>query len=450
MITKRMIAWNLMALVAFSSGLSAGQDSTLPERLTLERAIALGLQNHPRIERSRHEVQAAEASTRGARAQYYPWVSVQGIAKDGLPGAAGGLDLVGLPGSPFFDKVAIAVNVNFTAYDFGRTGNQVDKARFTTASLRSREEAARAGIVWRVKTAYYHCLQAEELTRVARETLEERKLTARAAQVYYDANLRSKLDANLSQVNVKEAEAELVRAENQGRSSYAALNFAMGVAGRATYELEPAPADRPFAASPEGLIEKALASRPDLQAVNLEVQAEVASVNAARSERYPHIAAVASVGRARFPAELDGDQWLVGVGLNVPLFTGFALESRIDRAQAKLEAAEALRKELVQQVRYEVQKTYMDLETARALALATEARASLAEETLRLASQMYGAQLGSLLDVTQAELALARSKLQQVQAQYDIMITASTLEFVLGEGVGDVPSVPLEASLSVN
>jgi outer membrane protein TolC len=400
--------------------------------LVLDEAIAMALAQHPRVERSRFESQAAEEGVRAARSNYYPWVAVEGIAKDGLSGAAGGLGLVGLPGSPFFDKLAIAVNVSFNALDFGRTSNAVDAARFTAASLRSREEAEKAAVVWQVRTAYYRCLQAEELLRVARDTLEERKLTARQARIYYEAELRSKLDASLSEVRVKEAEAELIRAENQRQLSFATLNLAMGVPGGGAYRLAPTSADSEPGESLEGLVERSLLSRPDLEAAHLEAQAVQASLDAARSERLPQIRAVASFGKARFAEGVDGKDWLVGVGVSVPVFTGFSVDSRIHQAEARLRAARARRKEIVQRVRFEVQRAYLDLGTARSLEQAARAQASLAEESLRLATQRYGAQLGSFLDLTAAELSLVRSKQARAQAVYDVMIARATLDFVVG------------------
>ncbi|MFQ5789159.1 MAG: TolC family protein [Acidobacteriota bacterium] len=431
---KKMLGFAAVAWVV-QTGVPAGQEALPPERLSVDQAIIIALENHPRIERSQHETQAAEAGVREARAGYYPQVFLQGIAKDGLSGATGGLGLVGLPASPFFDKFADAVNVSYTAYDFGRTRNRVEVARFTAASLRSTEEAERARIVWLVRTTYYRCLQAEELLAVARETLEERKLTARQAQVYFEVELRSKLDANLAQVHVSEAEAWLARVENARRLGYAALNRAMGVGVRTVYQLEPVSLETDVAETIEDLTETALTGRPDLQAVSQGIRAAEASLHAARSERWPRVTAVASAGYARFQADVDGERWVVGVGFSVPVFTGFALQSRIQRARENLRAAEAARTELVHQLCYEVQQAYLELETARAAGRAAEARAVLAEESLRLASQRYGAQLGSFLDLTQTEVALAAAKQARVQALYDFKIAKATLDLVVGAPV---------------
>jgi len=135
--------------------------------------------------------------------------------------------------------------VGFTALDFGRTSSQVKAARFTAVSLGSAREAERARIVWLVAATYYRCLQAEESYRIARDMLEERKLTARQAQVYFDAELRSKLDYNLARVNVSEAEAALLEAGNHRLAGYAALNQAMGVEGGESYDMAPVALDMP-------------------------------------------------------------------------------------------------------------------------------------------------------------------------------------------------------------
>jgi outer membrane protein len=429
-----LVLASVAALLA--AGTSESQDRLPPESLNLEEALAIALAHHPLLERTAHEARAAEQAVREARSSYFPQIYLQGIAKDGLSGATGGLGLVGLPASPFFDKLATAVNLGFTALDFGRTSSQVKAARFTAASLASEREAERARIVWLVAATYYRCLQAEELYRIARDMLEERKLTARQAQVYFDAELRSKLDYNLARVNVSEAEAALLEAGNHRLAGYAALNQAMGVEGGEIYDMAPVALDMPPPAMLSELMAKALSARPDRKALDDEIHAAEASFDAVRAERLPRFVAVASAGYARFDDDFEGDkQWVAGVGFSVPLFTGFSLESRIEHSRERILGARAARRELLQRLRYEVQRTQLELETARGLARAAEQRAKIAEETLRLASQRYGAQLGSFLDIVEAELALASSKQAHIGAVYDFKIAEATLDYVVGSRV---------------
>ncbi len=191
----------------------------------------------------------------------------------------------------------------------------------------------------------------------------------------------------------------------------------------------------PAAALPE-LLAMALSARPDLKALDDEVRAAESSLDAIRAERLPRLIAIASAGYARFDEDFEGDrQWVAGVGFTVPLFTGFALESRIERSRERLLGAEAARRERLERVRYEVRRAQLELETARGLARAAERRAAIAEETLRLASQRYGAQLGSFLDVATAELALASSKQAHIGAVYDFKIAEATLDYVVGSAL---------------
>ncbi len=247
-----------------------------------------------------------------------------------------------------------------------------------------------------------------------------------------------------------DAEAELIRARNSRHLSFAALNRVMGIRGRTDYQLQAIALDGGADETLEDLINKALVHRPDLQSLNLEARAAEASLDAARSERMPWVSAVASVGKARFREDFDGENWLVGVGFTVPLFTGFALESQIHQTEAKLRAAEATQRELVNRIRYEVQQAYFALETAESVAEVTRAQVTLAEESLRLATQRYAAQLGSFLDLTQAEVALVRSKQKRAQAVYDVLIAEATLDYVLGasvdEGEPEVVARKTEAS----
>jgi outer membrane protein TolC len=179
------------------------------------------------------------------------------------------------------------------------------------------------------------------------------------------------------------------------------------------------------------LFERALAGRPELLAVEQEVRAAGAFLDAAESERLPRLTAVASAGYARFET-VARDRWVAGLGFSVPVFTGFSIDSRIDAARERLRAAEAARREVAQQVRHEVEKAYLELETAREITRVAQAQAAVAEETLRLASQRYGAQLGSFLDLVEAEVSRTAARQAHAQAAYDFKVGLATLEYVVG------------------
>lgn len=125
-----------------------------------------------------------------------------------------------------------------------------------------------------------------------------------------------------------------------------------------------------------------------------------------------------------------------GVGFTLPSFTGLALESRIHQTEAKLHAAAATHRELVHEICYEVQRAYFEHETVKFVTEVARAQVTLAEESLRLATQRYGAQLGSFVDLTEVEVALVRSKQKRAQAVYDILIAKATLDYVTGASVG--------------
>ena len=193
--------------------------------------------------------------------------------------------------------------------------------------------------------------------------------------------MRSKLDANLAQVNQSGAEAEVLRVENERTIGFASLNLAMGVEGRSAYELEP---------------------------VSLEMEA------------------VEPLER-----QIERERWVAGLDFSLPVFTGFAINSRIDAASERLRAMEAARRELRQQVRHEVERAYLGLETARELARVAQTQATVAEATLRLASQRYGAQLGGFLELVQAEVSLTAAKQAHAQVAYDFKLALATLEYVV-------------------
>ena len=106
---------------------AAGQtDAPSPsEKLSLDQAVKLAMENHPALREAEAAVEAAEAELKQVRAGYYPQLSLAGIGKIGLSGATGALGLAGFPGSPFFRNLAYSANWYQTIFDFGRTKRRV-------------------------------------------------------------------------------------------------------------------------------------------------------------------------------------------------------------------------------------------------------------------------------------------------------------------------------------
>jgi outer membrane protein len=113
----------------------------------------------------------------------------------------------------------------------------------------------------------------------------------------------------------------------------------------------------------------------------------------------------------------------------MPLFTGFMIENQIREAKAQKAAAEAASMNIEQALTQQVTNSYLDtISFAQQIKLGEE-QVKTSQEALNLAKQRYKLGLGSIVEVTQAEVALTAAQTRLAEAQYDYKIAEVTLAY---------------------
>ncbi len=406
--------------------------------LSLERAVRIALEKHPALQRAEAAVSAAEAEVKQVRANYFPQLSFSAIGKLGLSGATGALALPGFPGSPFFRNTAYSANWYQTVFDFGRTKHRVALQQAVVENLRLKKQAEEERIVLVVRRAYFSVLEAQRLQQVAEETVKERDLTVKRVQAYFQAQLRSRLEVNLAQANLAEAQGSLIQARNAVHTAFAALQAALGVEGEPAYELQEPGAEMLSLPPREELVQSALNHRPDLRALEAKLTSLSEAIGLAHRERRPEIRGFAAAGQGRFGGTSVKNiqrHGLGAMGLFFPFFTGGRLEAREQEARAEMQGVSASRDELRQQIRLEVTQAYYQLVdlAERIQVAAQEERA--AQEALRMARARFQAQLASFLELTTAEVALTRAETNGARTLFQYQRARAELEFATGQTV---------------
>src|SRR5215472_15291930 len=208
--------------------LASAAQAQSPVHLSLRQAIETALRQNPSVAAARHELEAADARIREARAGYYPQVGFNGIAKAGLSGATNALGLVGLPASPLYRNFADSLNVSQSVFDFGRIKHQLAQARKLRDAAECDVAAVEADVTIEVERAFYGLLRAQRLRDVAAEMIRAREATVRQAQALYEGQMRSRVDLDLARANLASAQLVATEADNAARIAVAKLGQALG------------------------------------------------------------------------------------------------------------------------------------------------------------------------------------------------------------------------------
>ena len=120
------------------------------------------------------------------------------------------------------------------------------------------------------------------------------------------------------------------------------------------------------------------------------------------------------------------------MSVSVPIFSGYAPTYRIRAAEAQVEARNAQLERLRLQVALDVWVAYQNLITATQSLRTTADLLSSAEQSERVALGRYKAGVGSILDVLNAQSALASARQQRIQSTFNWNISRATLAQAMG------------------
>jgi TolC family type I secretion outer membrane protein len=406
-----------------------------PLRLTLSEATALALRQQPTIRAAQGSLTAAEARIPQARSSYYPRIDLQsGVASSEFVSST--TNQRTRSDSTFFNLQGRQL-----LYDFGKTAALVDEAKAGSQVAAGELERVRDVVVQNVRQAYFGVLQARRLVAVADAALARSELNLRSARGFFDVGTKPKSDVTKAEVEVANARVDVIRARNLVRFSQTSLANALGLDATVPIEIEDILTYEAVALDPVQLAAEALGNRPELRQAQSRLDGARAQLAGARAGYLPDLTLNGSVGYAGDDAlvSVDGvagvsfsETWSVSGQLTWNLFQGFFTQNRVKETQALAETARANYETVELQVRLEVEQAYIVVVEAAERIGATEKAIESARENLRLAQGRYDAGVGTILELTEAQLSLSNAEADNVRALTDYRVGLAVLDRVVG------------------
>lgn len=410
-------------------------------RLNRTQAEQLAIKNNPRISVGRLLALAQHQIYRETRAAELPVFTGELTAADANEGSRIGAGALNAP--RLLDHAGGGVTLSQLITDFGRTINLVSSSNLLQKAQNANALATTEDIVSATDQAFYNALQAQALLKVAQQTVSTRQSVEHQVDELTKNKLKSTLDLAFAQVNLSQAKLLQLDAENNVDSTIAALTAVLGFDKQIGYELveenTQLPAPPPDV---EVLTNIALTQRPDLQALTYDQQAAERFRRAQRDQLFPTISALGIAGGTPVRPDCFGgcfpnyftSSWYgsVGVNMNVPIFNGFLYTAQASEANFRAKAAAENTRDLRDQVVRDVRTAWLSANTAFQRVGVSEELAKEADLGLSLAESRYQLGLGSIVELSQAQLQQADAAIGYVNAQYQYRLSLTTLNFEIG------------------
>ncbi len=428
-----------LALTAAGSAVAA-QPPAAPAaqpsaRLTLAEAEHTAIQNNPNISVARLLALAQAQMVREARSGLMPMLSGDLTAVGAHDGSRITAGFINNPS--IYDRAAGGLTVSQLITDFGRTHNLIRSAQSTAQAQLEDERATEQDITLTVDQAYYQVLTAQDVLKVAQETVAERQATVDQVGALTKAKLRSDVDLSFADVQLSQAKLLLLDARDQDQTAMADLNAVLGSEQDRQYALvdqAPAnPAPPPQSAGP--LVQQAFAARPDLAALNDDFMAATQYSKAERDLWMPTISALATVGGTPVRADQIQSSWYGAAGANIgiPIFNGLLFNADIRAAKLRAGAAQQQVRNLEDNIARDVRTAVLDAQDAFQRIGVTEEMLSQSNMALDLSQRRYNIGLSSIVELTQAQLAQTQAEIAEVNARYAYQTALAQLRYQLGQ-----------------
>lgn len=402
-------------------------------KLTIHDAEQLALKNHPRVTIGELNALAAKQVAREARAALLP---VIGMNATGVTTYIEGNRITaGFLNNPsVFERAAAGLSAGQLITDFGRTKNLYTSANLNAQAQQQTARATREQIVFVVDQSFYDALSSDVLVKVAEQTVQARQVVANQVQALENAKLRSALDVSFANVALAQAQLLLVNANNNRGVAYAILSEALGLPNEKTFELVDTAPAQPPSQNIDAIIQQALENRPDVKALELQQNAAEHFATAEERLQLPDVSALGAAGLTPFSSDrlVTNNYGAVGVNIHVPVFNGYLFKARAAEARFRASAAQESVRDLRDRVARDVRQAWLNVNSAFERENVAAKLLQQATLSLNLAQARYNLGLGSIVELSQAQLQQTEAEIGTVTAKYQYEFSLSALSYQLG------------------
>jgi outer membrane protein len=336
-----------LAFALLLAGVSAPAAAT-----DLVQAYDLARQGDPLLSQSESQVGIAREGVVQARSSLLPQVTAQvsfddnsGFSEgvDTQPDGSGGVIFGPSRGSSDTRARTSGVNVRQSVFDFSNY-TRLGASRKRAEAAASDFDSASDGLIVRVADAYFNVLTKIETLVASRSEVAAVKRQLDQAEKRLEVGLAPITDVHEARARYDSARANAILAANSLDDAYEALTE---ITGTRTENLKGLAKDfTPKATDLRGSdawVQVALDSNPTIRSRELALEAAEKDVNTARGGHYPTLSATANYqdrenwgtrtsNNFDFPATSMNAGTGFGLQLDIPIFAGFATQSRVREA----------------------------------------------------------------------------------------------------------------------
>ncbi len=416
----------------------------LGQPLRLAEAVERALCDNPKTRDAWAAIKSQAAAVGAAKGAYLPTLS--GQAQELRDNTKTNVNQY-----PVLDSVNTSSSYNATIslswvlYDFGGRAAALDNATELLASAQAGHESALQAVFDTVAEDYYTAEADQGLLSAAEEIERTAKGSLDLATQLVRIGVSASSDALQAQTAYVQAQFDRTKAQGDWQRSLGTLAVDMALRPDVPITLPEGDGairpDRDFQKTISALIDDAVRHHPDVRAAQAQVRAAEAKIRQTQAEGMPSLSLVAQSSRNNQPVNISlGQPYLgatrtdnyIGLQVSVPLFEGFTRTYQVRQARADAERQQSALDDARQKVGLDVWLAYQSVQTATRNLEYSVKLLDIAEKSYEVAQHQYVIGTGFMIELLNAQTALAAARRQKIQSLADWRTSRLDLAAKLG------------------
>lgn len=420
------------------------------QRLTLEDAIRIALQKNTTLQQVQNNISTYESAKKAAYGNFLPTLSASGSFDwTRNENAASVMNIAGfnfdIPESITESRTySVGLNSNLVLFDglsnfasLSQSSNDLESAGLILERLKQE-------IVFRTISLYYSVVEIEQLLNVRNEDVKQQQKTLETIEERNRLGAVTLADVYQQQVQLGNAELEVIRAQNNleiaksnllyylGLDVLEAIEFAKDLSSEEKLSIK-TDIESDYQKMSD-LVSQAMNYRKDYMSKQLDLESAYDGITIARSGHLPRLSASANFGSSAnsFDNLFDSKRYSAGLTLSIPIFSGFRVSNQVQFAEVRATNAELELSDLERKIKQDIQQSMLDLQAITKALIVSEKNVKAAEENLKIEREKYSLGAGKLLDVLIANTFYTNAQTNFINTQFNYIRLSEQLKYNIG------------------
>lgn len=440
--------------------------------ISLQESLEMAKQNNKTLLMAKEEQYKADATYKQVWGMLYPQLSLQGgytLSSTFLPESskASKMDIASMldettatdnentladvmsgvvnsmiPSSPVEEgSLAAQLKLDQILFSGGKIFNGISAADRYRAMQKLNYSVSEQDVILQTTKMFYQTLLAGKVVEIQREGLATAQRHLARVELFNTEGQVSEFDVLRARLEVAKLEPDVLAAQNQYDLALTAFRRQIGSEDASVVpEGEFIPPARKEITLEEAK-QQGVKNREDLELMNLATQLREIQLKAEKGNYLPNVALSASgalyTAADEFMIEGDdfGTSMSVGIGFQMPLFTGFQNRSKINYAKHDLNKAKLQLRDTQELVELQIKQLYQQMQHAWENYEVQKQNIQMAERNLQLAQIRYENNVGIQLEVFDAQIMLSSIRLQYLSSIYEVIAAEREFTKSIGEAL---------------